>query len=149
VTWTDPAGWKRGPDRPMRKATYEVPAAGGSPAELAVSYFGVGQGGEVEANISRWVAQFGDVKADDVQRSERTVNDLNQHIVEIAQGTYTNSMAMHGPSGPQPNSALLAAVVEAPSGKYFFKMTGPAATVKGARDDFFKLLDSIKVAPQP
>jgi hypothetical protein len=133
----------------MRKATYVVPKAPGDTAdgEMAVFYFGAGQGGDVEANITRWTAQFGDVKPESIQRSERTVSDLVQHIVEIPQGTYTNSMAMHGPKEPQPNFALLGAVVDSPSGKYFFKLTGPANTVKAAKEDFFKLLDSAKPTP--
>jgi hypothetical protein len=146
LSWTDPEGWTRGPDRPMRKATYAVPKADGDTqdGELAVFYFGAGQGGDVEANIKRWTAQFGDVDEASIQRSERTVSDLGQHIVEIPDGTYTNTMAMHGPKGPQPNFALLGAVIDAPTGKYFFKMTGPANTVKKAKDAFYKMLDSIK-----
>jgi hypothetical protein len=69
---------------------------------------------------------------------------MGQHIVEIPDGTYTNSMAMHGPKTPQKNFALLGAVVDAPTGKYFFKLTGPAKTVKAAKDTFFKMLDTVK-----
>ena len=35
-------------------------------------------------------------------------------------------------------------VVEAPSGAYFFKMTGPAHTVAAARAAFLQLLDSVR-----
>src|SRR5690606_2877124 len=96
LTWTDPPGWQRGPDRPMRAATYSVPKAEGDAqdGELAVFYFGAGQGGDVEMNINRWTGQFTEVAPNAIQRSERTVSDLVQHIVEIPQGTYTNSMAM-------------------------------------------------------
>jgi hypothetical protein len=132
----------------MRKATYVVPAAGGAAeGELAVFYFGVEQGGDVEANIQRWVGQFSDVKPEAVQRSERSVNDLQQFIVEIPKGTYTNSMAMHGPKGPQPDSSLIGAVVDSPAGKYFFKLTGPAKTVQAAKEKFYKMLDETKLAP--
>ena len=34
--------------------------------------------------------------------------------------------------------------VVAPSGPYFFKLTGPSATVRSAREAFLKLLDSVK-----
>jgi hypothetical protein len=133
----------------MRKATYVVPKAAGdaSDGELAVFYFGAGQGGDVEANINRWTAQFSDVPDGSIQRTERSVGDIAQHIVEIPDGTYTNSMAMHGPRTPQAHSALLGAVVEAPSGSYFFKLTGSANTVKAAKEKFFALLDSIKAKP--
>jgi hypothetical protein len=146
IEWADPPGWKRGPERPMRKATYAVPKADGDAAdgELAVFYFGAGQGGDVEANVKRWTAQFADVSEEAIQRSERSVNDIAQHIVEVPDGTYTNSMAMHGPRTPQEHYALLGAVVQAPSGNYFFKLTGPSKTVKANKDAFYALLDSIK-----
>lgn len=130
----------------MRKATYAVPKAEGDTedAELAVFYFGAGQGGDVEANITRWTGQFADVPEGSIQRTERTVSDVAQHIVEIPAGTYTNSMAMHGPRTPQKDYALLGAVVQAPTGNYFFKLTGPSKTVKASKDAFYTLLDSIK-----
>lgn len=131
----------------MRQATYVIPAAAGAAeGELAVFYFGEGQGGDVEANIQRWLGQFSDIKTEDVQRSERTVNDLQQSIVEVPKGTYTNSMAMHGPKGPQPGFSLLGAVVDSPAGKYFFKLTGPEKTVQAAKEKFFSLLDATKLA---
>jgi hypothetical protein len=40
--------------------------------------------------------------------------------------------------------AMLAAIVEAPSGSYFFKMTGPKADVAAQRAAFNEMLDSIK-----
>lgn len=130
----------------MRKATYSVPKADGdaSDGELAVFYFGAGQGGDVEANITRWTGQFSEVAEGSIERSERKVGDIAQHIVEIPDGTYTNTMAMHGPRTPQPHSALLGAVVEAPTGNYFFKLTGPAKTVQAAKPQFLALLDSVK-----
>ena len=40
--------------------------------------------------------------------------------------------------------ALLGAVVPGPDANWFFKMTGPQATVQGQRDSFLKLLQSIQ-----
>ena len=42
VKWTAPATWKTQPPKPMRAATYAIPAAAGDKdgAELAVYYFG-------------------------------------------------------------------------------------------------------------
>src|ERR1044071_3121853 len=49
LTWTAPPVWEAQPARPMRVATYKIaPAKGDSdPAELAIFYFGAGQGGAV------------------------------------------------------------------------------------------------------
>ena len=106
-------------------------------------YFGPGQGGAIDANVDRWVKQFPDVKPDAVRREERQANGLRQHTVEISSGTFSSGMP-GGPTQPKPGFALLGGIVEAPSGAYFFKMTGPTASVKAARDAFYKLLDSIK-----
>jgi hypothetical protein len=41
---------------------------------------------------------------------------------------------------------MLAGIVQAPSGPYFFKLTGPEKTIAAARADFVKLLDSVRAA---
>ena len=130
----------------MRKATYEVAsAAGDSPsAEMAVFYFGPEQGGDIESNIQRWVAQFQGIPSGGILRSQREANSLTQHVVEIPEGTYSNAMRPGAPGAPMAGYSLLGAVVLAPTGKYFFKLTGPSATVKTQRDAFFKLLASMK-----
>ena len=147
IRWKDPSGWKRvAPTSAMRKASYEIPAASpeAGPAELAVFYFGPDQGGDVQSNLQRWVGQFQGVEETSIVRTEREANGLKQHVVEVPSGTYSNSMRPGGAGAPQQNHALLGAVVVAPSGKYFFKLTGPQATVKAQRKAFFDLLDSIE-----
>ena len=131
----------------MRKASYEVPRAKGDTedGELAVFYFGPGQGGGIDANVDRWVKQFGDVAPNDVKRADREANGLRQHTVDILHGTFdAGQMGMSASSGPKKDYALAGAIVEAPSGAYFFKMTGPAKTVAAARTAFLALLDSVK-----
>ncbi len=149
VTWADPAGWvKDAKSNPMRKATYRIPRAKGDEedAELAIFYFGPGQGGGIDANVERWVKQFSKRKPDEPKRADRTANGLHQHTVEIEEGTYDGGMGMQGAKKERPGFALLGAIVEAPSGAYFFKLTGPKATVQRSRDSFYELLDSIKPA---
>lgn len=60
IRWTVPGNWGEHPPRQMRVATYMVPAASGDAegGECAVFYFGNDQGGSIDANIERWVAQF-------------------------------------------------------------------------------------------
>jgi hypothetical protein len=147
VVWSDPPGWPRSPQSsPMRLATYRVPHASTDKddAELAVFHFGGGQGGDVEANLKRWEGQFSETKGAP-QRSERTVNGLKAHLVEVDSGTYTAMAMMPGqPSGPKPDYAMLASVVETPVGSYFFKLTGPAKTLKSQKAAYMTLLDSVK-----
>ena len=147
ITWADPPGWQRSPKaNPARKATYVVPRAPGDKedGELGVFYFGPGQGGSIDANVDRWVKQFKDAPRDKVNRADREANGLRQHTVEVESGTFDGSMMPHGAAKPKPNYGLLGAIVEAPSGRYFFKLTGPKATVQKAKKGFYALLDSVK-----
>jgi hypothetical protein len=149
ITWVDPPGLRRVPPKSaMRKASYEVPRVSGDSedGELAVFYFGPGQGGSLDANVDRWVKQFTGISANDVKRADREANGLRQHTVEIQHGTFdAGQMAMGGSKGPKSDYALEGAIVETPSGAYFFKMTGPAKTVLAARAPFLQLLDSVRV----
>jgi hypothetical protein len=146
ITWEDPADWKRPPPKnAMRKANYVVPRAPGDSedGELVVFYFGPSEGGDLEANVERWTKQFSGIEPGDVKRADRKVHGLRQHTVEIERGTYSSGMP-GGSQTPKSDFALLGAIVEAPSGSYYFKLTAPEKTVKAAREAFFKLLDSVK-----
>ena len=146
ITWVDPPEWKRSDkSNMMRKATYLVPRAPGDSedGDLGVFYFGPGQGGGLEANVDRWVKQFKGTKVEDVKRADRNIGGLTAHMVEIESGTYDPG-PMGGGKGPKEKFGLLGAIVDAPSGAYFFKLVGPKATVIKAKKPFLALLDSIK-----
>lgn len=134
----------------MRLATYRVPKASGDAedGELAVFYFGPGQGGDVGANLDRWKRQFSDVKKDDVRQTERTVNGLPAHVLEIERGIFASGMPGQ-PTTANKGYALIGAIVETPAGSYFFKLTAPEKTVKSARAEFFSMLDSVKLGSAP
>jgi hypothetical protein len=89
------------------------------------------------------VKQFGEVKPSDVKRADREANGLRQHTVELESGTFSGGM---GGGKAKENFGLIGGIVESPSGAYFFKMTGPSKTIKKAKPDFYKLLDSIKTS---
>jgi hypothetical protein len=143
VAWSLPARWKVGGEKPMRLATYSVPSGGeGADAECAVFYFGSNQGGDVRANIDRWVGQFENPSAP--VEGEKEVDGMKITTVTTT-GTYL------APAGPMMQSQgklsdymLLGAIVDAPGGSVFFKLTGPAATVNGAKTEFDALLGSMK-----
>lgn len=145
IVWDDPKAWTRtGLRSPMRAATYKIPQADAAKgaAEVAVFYFGAGQGGDIDGNVARWAGQFGKTLSD-VKRSNREVNGIKQHVVEVDEGEFKNDMMGAGGKSMK-DWAMLAAIVEAPSGSYFFKLTGPKADVAAQRDAFFGMLDSIK-----
>jgi hypothetical protein len=142
IQWTVPATWTKGAGSSMRVATYQVPGAkGAEAAECAVFYFGPGQGGGVDANVQRWARQF---KENPTPRREtRNVGELTTTLVDIS-GTYLNpGGGMMQSRGEKPGYQLLGAIVEAPRGNVFFKLTGPQATVAGARTAFDGLIGSV------
>ena len=148
LTWTAPAEWKAQGERPMRAATYSIPAAKGDaePAELAVFFFAASSGGGVDANVKRWIDQFqkadGTSVAKEAKVKKETIAGLPATTLDV-KGTYTGG-AMMGPSAPKPGYRLLGAIVEGPGGNVFFKLTGPEKTVTGAEKPFRKLLDGLK-----
>jgi hypothetical protein len=136
-----PAGWRsRPPATHMRLAEATISGPGG-PAELAVFYFGPGQGGAADANIARWTDQISGGKP---EQGSFTANGLKVTWVD-ARGTLKPSWMGMGPSSEQPNSRLLGAVVEGPGGPWFFKATGPEATLGAQRDAFMAMLHKIRL----
>jgi hypothetical protein len=142
IAWKVPARWTAGAGSAMRVATYAVPATkGAEKGECAVFFFGPGQGGGVDDNVARWGKQFEGAPAP--QRSSETVAGLHVTRAAVA-GTY---LAPGGPmmqsTGKKAGYRLLGAIVEAPGGNVFFKLTGPGPTVAAAQADFDALVASI------
>ncbi|WP_224362713.1 hypothetical protein [Hyalangium versicolor] len=149
LSWTAPAEWTVQAERPMRVATYNIPAAKGDAggAELAVFYFGEGQGGGVDANVKRWVAQFQKPDGSSVEKDAKTKQEklggFPVTLVDV-KGTFMGGGPMMGPSTPKPGYRLLGAIVEGPQGAVFFKLTGPEKTVAAAEKPFRKMLEGAK-----
>lgn len=141
IEWTVPAPWSAGAAGPMRVATYALPPTTAS-GECAVFFFGAGQGGSVEANVERWSKQFEGAPAP--ARSLATVAGLRVTKVEIGGAYLAPGGPMMQSTGKRPGYRLLGAIIEAPAGNVFFKLTGPAATVAAAKKDFETLLASIR-----
>ena len=130
----------------MRSAEYLVPRAAGDSddAECTIITFGAGKGGSVDENVDRWIKQLDG--ASTPQRTTRTVHGMKVTRVE-ATGTYLGMRMPGGPGAPpRPGSRLTGAIVEAPSGLWFFKLTGPDATVKASDAELDALVDSCRPA---
>jgi hypothetical protein len=149
IRWTAPPGWKSQGERPMRAATYTVPAAPGDPedGECAVFFFGGGQGGDVEANIRRWLGQFeqpdGRPSAEAAKRDKKTIRGIAVTLLDVT-GTYLYSPSPMSPQKiPKKGYRMLAAIAEAPEAPVFFKFTAPEKTVKAHEAAFHQMLDSL------
>ena len=150
IKWWVPSAWEVGPSRPMRVGTFFAqPVAGDTePAEMKVNFFGSGQGGNVQENIKRWEGQFTDA-TDSLAKGQAAVidtmvNGVKTTLVEIA-GVFLSS--------PSPMSRvfirkygfiMFGAIISAPEGAVFFKMTGPAATMEANRELFRQTVGSIQ-----
>lgn len=146
VTWTIPEGWDPTGPRPMRVATYLI-GEGASESECAVFFFGAGQGGDVQSNIDRWIGQFDQPDGSDSKSKARTEHrhfgDFHVNVIDLT-GTYKSGGMGGQPVVPKPGYRLLGAIVEAPEGPLFFKLTGPEAAVAEIQPHFDQLLASLK-----
>lgn len=148
MVWQVPEGWVvEPPASGMRVAQYRVPGPGGD-ALCVVFYFGAGEGGDPDANARRWAGQF--VQPDGAPSAERMVVTpvesaaVPVRLVEIT-GTYDGGMAMADrPTQRQPDYMLLGGIAEGPDAPWFFKFTGPEATVRPQREPFVRMLESIR-----
>jgi hypothetical protein len=103
--------------------------------------FGATQGGSIDDNVARWSRQF-EANGEPV-RSTREVHGMTVTRVEMA-GTY-HAMRMPAVAtapAAQPGFRLVGEIVAAPSGLWFFKLTGPSATVAAASSEIDSLVNS-------
>jgi hypothetical protein len=136
IAWVPPQSWLTVPNpSTMRIATYRVPRAPGETedAELSVTR----AGGTASSNADRWIAQFD--KTASGAREEKTILGFKVTNVSV-NGTFLGGGMMGAPSSPRSGWALLGAIVETPGLPYFFKLVGPANTVKAAHPSFQRMI---------
>ena len=135
LVWQAPAHWKPKAASAMRRASFDVPLADGSTADLSISSLG-GAAGGVLSNVNRWRAQLGLAPLADAQlgaNGERiAANGLTFVLVDIAGQTGGAQMR------------LLAAIVESGGDTWFFKLIGPAAGVAGEKAAYLEFLHTVK-----
>ena len=150
LSWTAPSDWEQ-QQRPMRAANYVIPAVEGDsePGELAVYYFGPGQGGSVDANINRWLGQFQSAAGQplamsDAERTNKTVNGVDVTLLDVS-GTYLfKPFPMAPQATPKPGYRMLAVIAEGADAPVFFKLTAPAKTAAAAEAEFHDLIDNLR-----
>jgi hypothetical protein len=116
----------------MRLATYDIPSADGDQekGELAISTF-PGGGGEVSANLERWIGQF-EAEGRESAIREGKAGENVYYIAEIS-GTYKKSIGppVAGRTERKEGYRMLGVILNIrDKGVYFLKLTGPDATVK-------------------
>ena len=144
---TVPAGWLIAPaTSSMRLAQYTIPAAGGQTgAEVVVYFFGKGQGGNVDANLTRWKAQFSTPDGSAVY--EKVTRDTASAIpltVAEYRGTYARGIGAADAANAKPGQSLIAVIAETPRGTQFFQLFGATANVTKQRDALIAFARSLK-----
>ncbi|MCC7340458.1 MAG: hypothetical protein IT170_05170 [Bryobacterales bacterium] len=151
LQWSVPENWVAEAERPMRAATYRVPAASGDAeaGECAVFYFGPNEGGGVDAKIDRWIGQMKqpDGSSSGAKAKTRKLNGTLPITLVDLTGTY---MASGGPmmqvTAEKPGFRLMGAIVQGPQGAVFFKFTGPEKTVEANAAKFLAMVQATGLA---
>ena len=118
-------------------------------ATLSVFYFGESNGGSIEANLDRWIRQMSFADGRDPHKSaiqnQMVVEGMNVHIVTVL-GNYNAPVGgmMSAQTVSKENYRLIGAVVEAPEGNVFFKLTGPEYTARIMTEAFITMIKQIK-----
>ena len=137
LKFTRPADWKWVEvSSPMRKAQLQVP---GTPlgADITFFHFGTGGGGDVDANVKRWLGQF--KSAEGAQKIEPQQIGGTKVTLVTTEGTFSSGMP-GGPTTALESQALLGAIIEGAEGNVFVKMTGPAPLVQSSRPKFLEFI---------
>ncbi len=124
----------------MTKAVLNYPVEGGTALEAKFYNFGSGQGGDVESNVKRWVAQFEGTP--DVKKEEVAVADGSKVTLLTINGIYLDGPPFGGTKTPRPDYTLLGAILVGKDSPVFIKLTGPKAAATTAQESFKKLATS-------
>ncbi|AKV00469.1 hypothetical protein AKJ09_07132 [Labilithrix luteola] len=139
LSWKAPPRWLSVPNTSsMRLATYKIPRAAGDTEDAELSVMQAG--GSIDANISRWIDQFGEEGKRTAKRATTKAGALEVVMVDI-EGTYGGGMSKD--ARPSSGWALYGAIVATPGMPHFFKMTGPTRTVKAAHAELDQLVASL------
>lgn len=139
VAFKTPEGWQSvSPPNRIQAAALQVAADQGH-GETAVAFF-TNLGGDVESNVNRWRQQVTNPTTKqpaDASVTKHTAGGMKVTLVSM-QGTYAGMSS--GSSKPVANTGFRGAIIEAPRGNVFVRLTGPADAVSGASADFEKMV---------
>jgi hypothetical protein len=134
LVWTAPPKWVSKPAGAMRKATYSVPGEGAD-SDLSITAFPGDVGGEL-MNVNRWRGQLAlpALRPEELDASVSRVeaNGLKITLVELASQGDPNGKAMIG------------AIVPVNGSTWFFKLTGPGASVRSSKAAFLEFLHTVR-----
>jgi hypothetical protein len=132
LRWTLPAGWTETRGGQMRFATLKPPVLGKIDGSVVVL---PGPAGGELANVNRWRNQIGLPPIDEAAlAAARKVIQTKAGPLKVYDFT----------SGGKEGSRVVAGLTESGGNTWFVKLSGDAGSVGAARDDFMKLLRSLR-----
>jgi hypothetical protein len=133
LVWQAPPQWASKPAGAMRKATYSVPGEGAN-SDLSITAFPGDVGGEL-MNVNRWRGQLGlpPLRQEELDGSVSRVeaNGLKMTLVELAS------------QGDPGGKAMMGAIVPVNGSTWFFKLTGPGASIRSSKPAFLEFLHTV------
>ena len=148
ITMTAPEAWERvQPANNIIDVEFSVAPVeeDENPGRLTI----MGAGGEIEANIDRWISQIS--QGDGSNTRDRTtievkeINGQTVHLVDIT-GTFRDQRGPFAPAQIHENYRMLAAIIPTEErGQYFVKLVGPRRTIAENEESFLELLESLQV----
>jgi hypothetical protein len=139
---TVPSSWvARPPASTMRLAEYVVPTDASGSAEVVAYFFGRGQGGNVEANLARWKAQFSTGEGSPVPGT--IVRDsAGPFPITFAEyrGNYRRGIGMGSSDSVRVGQTLIAGIAETPRGTLFIQLFGNSARVAREKAAFLRFV---------
>lgn len=151
VSMTVPAGWVQEQVTPgpmSAVAVFRVPKVEGEAedATVRVTYF-PNMKGQDDANVDRWISQIGKPDGTPSTRADVKVSseELTNVRLTIVDGSGTVKATMR--AQPQPDSRMIAAIVDHPQGPHFVVVAGGVKTIDKAQADVLAFLRSAKMTP--
>jgi hypothetical protein len=139
---TVPATWTtRAPSSTMRLAEYVVPTTSTGSAEVVVYFFGQGQGGNVDANLARWKAQFSTPDGSPVPEAiiRETSGPFPITFAEY-RGNYRRGIGMGSADSVRTGQTLIAGIAQTPRGTLFIQLFGNSARVADEKPAFLQFV---------
>lgn len=131
LRWTLPKGWTESQGGQMRFATLKPPVQGKIDASVVVL---PGPAGGELANVNRWRNQIGLAPVDDATLAGA------RKVIQTKAG----ALNVYDFTNGDKTSRVVAGLTESGGNTWFVKLSGDAGAVGAAREDFMKLLRSLR-----
>lgn len=123
-----PKGWAEQPQSEFYEAKYVIPSGEGDMTLTLTT-----MGGGIEANLQRWVGQFGQASGERPRRDTLNVDGTRSEWLDV-RGTFRSQVGSR--PGPHENWRLLGVAIPMSPRPFLLKLVGPRAAVSSFENQF-------------